>query len=151
MWNHSVKSQVGTSEYLQRNQTDKKSDIIVPRGIENRVAINMVVEHVQRTLKEKSQKHQEELRRLGQEVEDEALSDRVLLLEQTRQIVGMNTIIQDPLTKEVDFIFYFDRLASLLVERYDVAILWVMCANTHICQSIGKFEFPSVRSSPTPR
>ncbi|KAK3174618.1 hypothetical protein OEA41_001864 [Lepraria neglecta] len=95
----------------------KIADIIVPRGIENRVAITMVVEHVRRRLKEKSRKHQEELQRLGKQAEDEPLSDNVLLLKQTRQIVGMNTIIQNPMTKEVDFIFYFDRLSSLLVER----------------------------------
>ena len=89
----------------------------MPRGIENRVAINMVVEHVKRTLKEKSRKHQEDLQRLGKQAQDEPLSDNVLILKQTTQIVGMNTILQNPMTKEVDFIFYFDRLSSLLVER----------------------------------
>ena len=79
----------------------------------------MMVEHVQRTLKEKSRQHQEDLQRLGQQVEDEPLSDNVLLLKQTRQIVAISTILQDPTTKEVDFIFYFDRLACLLVERYE--------------------------------
>ena len=80
----------------------------------------MVVEHVKRTLERKSRKHQEDLRRLGQEVEDEPLADTVLILEQTRQIVGMSTIIQNPMTKDEDFIFYFDRLSSLLVERYEL-------------------------------
>lgn len=94
-------------------------DIIVPRGIQNRVAIEMVVGHVQRTLNEKSRKHQEDLQRLGQQVEDEPLADNVLLLKQTRQIVGMSTIIQNPMTKDEDFIFYFDRLSTLLVERYE--------------------------------
>ena len=92
-------------------------DIIIPARLENRVAIDIVVGHVKRTLKEKSRKHQEDLRRLGKQVEDEPLSENVLLLEQTREIVGMNTIIQNPVTTEVDFIFYFDRLSSLLVER----------------------------------
>ena len=79
----------------------------------------MVVKHIQRTLVEKSKKHRNELQRLGEQVEDKPLSPNVLLLKQTRQIVGMNTIIQNPMTDEVDFIFYFDRLATLLVERYD--------------------------------
>ena len=92
-------------------------DIIVPARLDNRVAIDIVVGHVKRALKEKSRKHQEELQRLGKQVEDEPLSKNVLLLEQTREIVGMNTIIQNPITTEVDFIFYFDRLSSLLVER----------------------------------
>ena len=92
-------------------------DIIVPRGIENRVAIDMVVKHIQRTLVEKSKKHQKDLQRLGKQVEDEPLSPNVLLLAQTKQIVGMSTIIQNPNTDQVDFVFYFDRLSTHLVER----------------------------------
>lgn len=93
------------------------ADIIIPRSIENHVAIDMVVKHVQRVLQEKSKMHQEDLRRLGEQVEDEPLSSNVLILEQTKQIVGMSTIIQNPITDEVDFIFYFDRLSALLVEK----------------------------------
>ncbi|KAI4172875.1 MAG: hypothetical protein LQ343_003282 [Gyalolechia ehrenbergii] len=94
-----------------------KADIIVPRGIDNRVAIDMVVKHVQLLLVKKSRKHQEDLKRLGQQVEDEPLSPNVLLLNQTKQIIAMTTILQNPLTDDVDFIFYFDRLTALLVER----------------------------------
>lgn len=93
------------------------ADIIVPRGIENKVAIDMVVKHVQRLLQEKSRKHQDDLKRLGEQVEDEPLSPNVLIMEQTKQILGMSTIIQDSMTETVDFIFYFDRLSALLVER----------------------------------
>ena len=100
------------------NSTNKViKDIIIPRGIENKVAIDMVVKHVQRVLGEKSRRHQLELQRLGKQAEDEPLSSNVLLLKETPQIVGMNTIIQNPNTDEVDFIFYLDRLATLLVER----------------------------------
>lgn len=77
----------------------------------------MVVEHVQRKLKEKSRKHQDELERLGKQVVDEPLPKNALVLDQTRQIVGMSTIIQDPMTQDVDFIFYFDRVSTILVER----------------------------------
>lgn len=93
------------------------ADIIVPRGIKNKVAIDMVVKHVQRLLQEKSRKHQDDLKRLGEQVEDEPLSPNVLVMEQTKQILGMGTIIQNSMTETVDFIFYFDRLAALLVER----------------------------------
>ncbi len=85
--------------------------------MQNRVAIDMIVKHIQRTLKEKSKNHQMELQRLGQEVEDAPLSPDILLLVQTQQVLGMTTIIQNPATEEVDFIFYFDRLSTLLVER----------------------------------
>ena len=89
----------------------------MPRGIENRVAIDMIVEHIQRTLREKSERHQEDLHRLGKESEDEPLSPNVRLLKPTPQINAMDTILHNPLTSEVDFIFYIDRLATLLVER----------------------------------
>lgn len=81
------------------------------------MAIDIVVGHVKRTLKEKSRKHQEELQRLGKQVEDEPLSKNVMLLEQTREITGMNTVIQNPMTAEVDFIFYIDRVSTLLIEK----------------------------------
>lgn len=77
----------------------------------------MVIQHIQQTLKEKSRSHQDSLKRLDEEVEEEPLSENVQLLQQTPQIVGMTTVIQNPMTNEVDFIFYFDRLSSLLVER----------------------------------
>lgn len=100
-----------------RKLMQNPADIIVPRGIENKVAIDMVVKHVQRLLQEKSRKHQDDLKRLGEQVEDEPLSPNVLVLEQTKQILGMSTIIQNSMTETVDFIFYFDRLSALLVER----------------------------------
>lgn len=87
--------------------------------MQNRVAIDMIVKHIQRTLAEKSKVHQAELQSLRQEVKDEPLSSDILLLKQTKQIVGMCTIIQNPMTDAVDFNFYFDRLSSLLVERLD--------------------------------
>ena len=91
-------------------------DIIVPRGIENHVAIDMVVKHIQRILAEKSRKHQAQLKRLGDEVEDEPLSENVIVLKPTRQVRGIITIILET-SEGNDLIFYCDRLASLLVER----------------------------------
>ena len=77
----------------------------------------MVVGRIRLTLKEKSRHHQDALKRLGQQAVDEPLSSNVLLLPQTNQIKGVSTILQDPTTDEVDFIFYSDRLSTILVER----------------------------------
>ena len=98
--------------YLRENV-----DIIVPRGMQNRVAINMIIRHIQRTLAEKSKLHRNELQRLGQEVEKEPLSPNIVLMQPTRQFVGMTTILHDPTTDDVDFNFHFNRIATLLVER----------------------------------
>ncbi|PGH02954.1 uridine kinase [Helicocarpus griseus UAMH5409] len=93
------------------------SDIIIPRGIENKTAIDMVVKHIQRNLREKSEAHYLELQKLGKLVEEQPLSANVLLMNQTPQVVAINTILQNPLTEQVDFVFYFDRLACIMIER----------------------------------
>ncbi|KAH0547687.1 hypothetical protein FGG08_000176 [Glutinoglossum americanum] len=81
------------------------------------IEADIVVKHIQRTLVEKSEKHRAELQKLGKEVSEEPLSSSVLLLRQTPQLLGMSTILQNEETNREDFIFYFDRLATLLVER----------------------------------
>jgi uridine kinase len=94
------------------------ADIIVPRGIENKVAISMVSDSIKKTLNQKSTQHQLELARLGLFAENTPLAAKnTILIEQTPQIKGMNTLLMDPMTDREDFIFYFDRIASLLVER----------------------------------
>ncbi len=79
---------------------------------------DMVVKHIQQLLKINSRKHAADLRRLGQQVEDEPLSPHVLLLEQSPQLRGIETILEDQDSSAEEFIFYFDRLVTLLVERY---------------------------------
>ena len=76
----------------------------------------MVTQYIERKLIDKSAIHHAELKRLGKAVEEEPLSERVALLAQTPQLKGMNTIIQDRDTPAEDFIFYFDRLATLFIE-----------------------------------
>ncbi|KAF2129593.1 uridine-cytidine kinase-like protein-like 1 [Dothidotthia symphoricarpi CBS 119687] len=92
------------------------ADIIVPRGIENHVAINMVSDQVRKTLADKSALHQTELRRLGKIAEDSPLSENAIVMRQTNQVKGMHTLLLDPSTSREDFIFYFDRMVALLVE-----------------------------------
>ncbi|KAJ5783576.1 uncharacterized protein N7518_009253 [Penicillium psychrosexuale] len=93
------------------------SDIIIPRGIENKTAIDMVVKHIQRKLQEKSDNHTEALRKLGLVAAEVELPSNVHVLPSTPQIIGMNTILQIQETQQEDFIFYFDRLVSILIER----------------------------------
>ncbi|KAA8649937.1 uridine kinase family protein [Aspergillus tanneri] len=93
------------------------SDIIIPRGIENKTAIDMVVKHIQRKLEEKSEKHSAELRKLGLIASELQLSSNVIVMPETSQFIAMNTILQNPETEQVDFVFYFDRIASLLIEK----------------------------------
>jgi uridine kinase len=82
----------------------------------------MVVKHIQRKLQDKSDRHTEELNRLGLIAAAVELPSNVHVLPSTPQLLGMNTILQNPATEQEDFIFYFDRLASILVEKYDTNI-----------------------------
>lgn len=78
----------------------------------------MVVQYVERKLLEKSTHHRAALNQLEIGSETQTLSERVSILEVTPQGRCMNTIIRNIDTHAEDFIFYFDRLASLLVEQY---------------------------------
>lgn len=77
----------------------------------------MMVHFIERKLFEKSRHHREALSRLEADCKEEPLSDRVILLDDTPQLKFMSTILQDIDTESEDFIFYFDRLASLIIEQ----------------------------------
>ncbi|KAK4108441.1 uridine kinase [Canariomyces notabilis] len=99
------------------NPQKNVADIIVPRGVENHVAMSMVVQFIQQKLLEKSTHHRAALTRLEIGASSEPLSKKVVVLKPTSQLRGMNTIIHDIDTSSEDFIFYFDRFTALLVEE----------------------------------
>lgn len=81
----------------------------------------MVIEYMHKVLREKSESHEAELTKLGKGCAGESLlSKNVTLLEQTPQLRGIRTIIEDKSSSTEDFVFYFDRLATVLVEQYDI-------------------------------
>lgn len=77
----------------------------------------MVADRIHKTLDIKSHEHQAELKRLGKETKDLPLSPNVSVLDGPPQITGINTLLSGPDISREDFVFYFDRLAALLVER----------------------------------
>jgi uridine kinase len=95
----------------------ENADLIVPRGMQNKMAIQMIVNQTRQILKEKSIKHNAELERLGQHVDLYKLPENVIVLEGTPQITAVSTILRNPITDQVDFAFYFDRLTALLIEK----------------------------------
>ncbi|EMC91630.1 hypothetical protein BAUCODRAFT_79570 [Baudoinia panamericana UAMH 10762] len=104
------------------------ADIIVPRGIENKVAISMVTDRIHKTLAQKSRLHQVELKRLGKVSEDDPLSANVSILHHTNQIRGINTLLSRPDLDREDFIFYFDRLTAILIEKAcDIGLTFKPC------------------------
>jgi uridine kinase len=77
----------------------------------------MVSDRIKKILQTKSKQHQLQLLRLGQFADDSELSENAIVLEQKPQIVGVNTLLLNPQLGREDFVFYFDRVATLLIER----------------------------------
>lgn len=77
----------------------------------------MMVQFIEKKLVEKSEHHREALQRLENGCKEEPLSNKVVVLNDTPQLKGVSTILHDVNTSAEDFIFYFDRLASLIIEQ----------------------------------
>ncbi|PWZ25647.1 Uridine kinase-like protein 4 [Zea mays] len=82
--------------------TKKYADVIIPRGGDNDVAIDLIVQHIRTKL------GQHDLRKIH---------PNLYVIQTTYQIRGMHTIIRDAATATHDFIFYADRLIRLVVEH----------------------------------
>lgn len=76
-----------------------------------------MVQFIERKLFEKSRHHREALSKLEADCKETPLSSRVIVLNDSPQLKFMHTILQDIDTSAEDFIFYFDRLASLMIEQ----------------------------------
>ena len=89
------------------------ADIIVPRGGENEVAINLIVHHVQTQLDNRGFRHRDKLANfeVGQ-----PLPDTLKVLPRTRQIQGLHTFVRNRETPRDEFIFYAKRLIRLVIE-----------------------------------
>ncbi|KAL9818920.1 putative transferase [Arabidopsis thaliana] len=82
--------------------TKKYADIIIPRGGDNHVAIDLIVQHI--------------CTKLGQH-DLCKIYPNLYVIHSTFQIRGMHTLIRDSQTTKHDFVFYSDRLIRLVVEH----------------------------------
>eukprot|EP00899_Mesostigma_viride_P011822 jgi/Mesvir1/20640/Mv14862-RA.1 len=80
----------------------KYADIIIPRGSDNTVAIDLIVQHIRTKL------GMHDLRKIY---------PNVSVIPSNFQIRGMHTLIRDKETTKHDFVFYADRLIRLVVEH----------------------------------
>ncbi|PPQ67489.1 hypothetical protein CVT25_006030 [Psilocybe cyanescens] len=101
------------------------ADIIVP-GSNNDVAIDLICTHIRQQLQERSNKFRQRIAiphryissRSGTSTPESRLEDlNLTILPQTRQVHGILSILRDRSTSRQDFIFFTDRLATLLVEH----------------------------------
>ncbi|GAQ92715.1 uridine kinase/uracil phosphoribosyltransferase [Klebsormidium nitens] len=82
--------------------TKKYADVIIPRGGDNHVAIDLIGQHIQAKL------GTHDLRKIY---------PNLYIVPSTFQIRGMHTLIRDRHTTKHDFVFYADRLIRLVVEH----------------------------------
>ncbi|NWU86770.1 UCKL1 protein, partial [Onychorhynchus coronatus] len=95
--------------------TVQVADIVVPRGGENFVALDLIVQHVHSQLEKVSWgKNQKTLASAHQ---GQPLPKTLSVLESTPQVRGMHTIIRNKDTSRDEFIFYSKRLMRLLIEH----------------------------------
>ncbi|VVB04221.1 unnamed protein product [Arabis nemorensis] len=87
-------------EFIQPSM--KYADIIIPRGGDNNVAIDLIVQHIRTKL------CQHNLCKIY---------SNIFIISSTFQIKGMHTLIRDINTTKHDFVFYADRLIRLVVEH----------------------------------
>jgi hypothetical protein len=81
--------------------------------------LDLVTKHILLNLAEKSAQHMLDLRALAEDCKVEAtLPPNTIILKQTNQLRAMTTIIRDKESESGDFIFYLERTASLVLERY---------------------------------
>ncbi|PON61328.1 Uridine kinase-like protein [Parasponia andersonii] len=80
----------------------KYADVIIPRGGDNHVAIDLIVQHIRTKL------GQHDLCKIY---------PNVYVIQSTFQIRGMHTLIRDKEISKHDFVFYSDRLIRLVVEH----------------------------------
>ncbi|XP_063700015.1 uridine-cytidine kinase-like 1 isoform X1 [Culicoides brevitarsis] len=96
------------------------ADIIVPRGGENKVAIQLIVQHVHTQLTSRGFKLREALAHLNDE--DLPMPESLHLIPTTPQIKGLHTFIRNASTSRDEFIFYSNRLMRLVIE-YTLSML----------------------------
>uniref|UniRef100_A0A0N4Z390 Uridine kinase n=1 Tax=Parastrongyloides trichosuri TaxID=131310 RepID=A0A0N4Z390_PARTI len=99
----------------------KIADIIIPRGGENEVAIDLICRQVKGQLAERGYDPTKCIinnrSMLRNEVMPDELPESLILIKQTRQIIGQITKIRNRECSREEFIFYSDRILSLLIEE----------------------------------
>ncbi|XP_033931743.1 uridine-cytidine kinase-like 1 isoform X2 [Pseudochaenichthys georgianus] len=94
--------------------TVQAADIVVPRGGENFVALDLIVQHVHSQLEKREITVRSALASAHQ---GQPLPTTLSVMESTPQVRGMHTIIRNKETNRDEFIFYSKRLMRLLIEH----------------------------------
>ncbi|XP_038057175.1 uridine-cytidine kinase-like 1 isoform X2 [Patiria miniata] len=89
------------------------ADIVVPRGAENDVAMELIVQHVHDQLEKRGLMFRSKLLMAHH---NQPLPDTLTVVENTIQVQGLHTFIRNKNTCRDEFIFYSQRLTRILIE-----------------------------------
>lgn len=92
----------------------QSADIIVPKGGENDIAVNLIVLHVHNQLQARGFKLRNKQAQASHN--GQPMPDTLHILEKTSQVHGIHSFIRDKNTSRDEFIFYSKRLMRLLFE-----------------------------------
>ncbi|RDD41312.1 Uridine-cytidine kinase-like 1 [Trichoplax sp. H2] len=123
-------------EYIAPSR--KFADIVVPRGSENDVAIDLIVHHVNKQLAKRGYNFRAELKCAHR---GQPLPSSLYIVEKSPQVTGIHTKIRSKETNRDDFIFYSKRLMRLLFE-YTLSLLPFDVCDDYIIFSYVKTDMP---------
>ncbi|ODV59471.1 uridine kinase URK1 [Ascoidea rubescens DSM 1968] len=124
-WNKFVKP--NSERYIK--PTISNANIVIPMGSDNSDnkynfnSIKMMIEHIDRQLGLKSREHLKHLRNLGIKFDNNSSSNvnekkkRLIKLDKNNQNLCIHSILINKKTSRDEFIFYFDRIANLLINK----------------------------------
>ncbi|KAI9099946.1 uridine kinase [Phlyctochytrium arcticum] len=112
--------------------TMKFADVIIPRGLDNVAAIDVITKHLARQLNERGLSHKVALSKIDVSQE---LPPSFRILNPTNELKAILTIIRDKTTSRHDFIFYAERLSRMIVER---GLAELPVSNIDVVTPIGK-------------
>ncbi|KAI3379839.1 hypothetical protein SNEBB_010842 [Seison nebaliae] len=109
------------------------ADIIIPRGGENTVAINMLKKHIERELSQRGICNRSILYNKNNNNSINHIKS-LKVLESTNQIRHLHTIIRNRNTPRDEFIFYANRLMRLVIEQASSLLPYEKC-DVEVCDS----------------
>lgn len=108
-WERFVKPNFDANVYPCR----RNADVMIPRGLDNVVGINLLVSQLQRQLLNQSNQHLSDF----QSLDASSVPEKTVLIPQTPQIQALHTILSDCYSSRENFQFYFDRIGAILISR----------------------------------
>lgn len=97
--------------------TMRFADVIVPRGSDNTVAIDLISTHISRQLIDRGISFRYQLAHGVDADTSGQIPDTVHPMKMTNELKAIHTIIRDRNTQRHDFVFFAERLSRLVVEK----------------------------------